>query len=72
MTDAVIIASNAKVRIVRVDIAENTIYTIEVEDGHDALGVPRWREVSDGSKVVKAMRDLVLSMVIEQQQQERT
>ncbi len=47
MPDARIIATDGEFRIVRVEEGERVTYTLEKHDGFDALGVDRWKNLSD-------------------------
>jgi len=55
-----IVASDKTFRIVRQERGDHVTYIVELDDGCDALGVERWKEVSTEGKVVKSMRDYII------------
>jgi hypothetical protein len=58
--DARVIAGDDTFRIVRQEAGKDVKYVVELPDGHDGLGVERWKDVSADGKVVKAMRDFII------------
>lgn len=65
--DAVVIAGDDTFRIVRVTDGQKVTYCVELPDGHDALGVERWKDVSAEGKVVKSMRDYIIRAAVKEQ-----
>ena len=66
MSDARVIASDPKFRIVRVEAGERVSYTLEKHDGHDALGVERWKElrVGEADNLTRSLRDYIIATAV--------
>lgn len=62
MSDARVIASDGKWRIVRIEDGDRVTIVLEKQDGHDALGCERWKEINVGSieTISRQMRDWIV------------
>ena len=61
-----VIASDDKFRIVKLEDGDRVTYVIEKQDGCDALGVERWRDVSSDSPIVRALRDWIIRAALKE------
>lgn len=61
-----ILAADDKWRIVRIEEGEKVTYTLERHDGHDALGVERWKElrVGEADNLTRQLRDYIIAQAV--------
>ena len=66
MTEARILATDGKFRIVRAEDGEKVTYTLERHDGYDALGVERWKElrVGEADNLTRQLRDYIIAQAV--------
>ena len=66
MSEPRIIASDGKWRIVRLEDGERVTHVLEKQDGVDALGVERWKElrVGEADGLTRQLRDWIIVMAV--------
>jgi len=66
MSEPRILASDGKWRIVRQEDGERITHVLEKQDGCDALGVERWKElrVGEADNLTRQLRDWIIVMAV--------
>jgi hypothetical protein len=68
VSDPVVIVSDPKFRIVRLEEGDRITYVTETPDGCDAMGAERWRELRMDNKHWVAFRDWIIRACLKEQQ----
>jgi len=61
-----ILASDGKWRIVRIEDGDKVGHVLEKQDGYDALGVERWKElrVGEADGLTRQLRDYIIAQAV--------
>lgn len=66
MPDARVIASDGKFRLVRIEDGARVDHVLEKQDGFDALGCERWKDVNigTGESLSRQLRDWIIGHAV--------
>jgi hypothetical protein len=67
LSDPIVIVSDPKFRIVRLEDGDRITYVTESPDGYDAMGVERWRELRMDNKHWTAFRDVIIRQTLDKE-----